>query len=121
MWAGQSPLTGISSSVEGVSSETPQRQLLEQLLHLLAPVDQGAQTGGPREAGYKLPTPAKPQLPKIPKPLDNATIIQRIRVSYPALRAARVDAALRQLFLAELITQVYNEGGSVVLPQGTRC
>ena len=42
-----------------------------------------------------------------------------MRVSYPALRAAKVDSALRQLFLAELISQAYNEAGAVVVPEGT--
>jgi hypothetical protein len=37
--------------------------------------------------------------------------VQRMRVSYPALRAAKVDPALKQLFLAELISQSYNDGG----------
>lgn len=31
-----------------------------------------------------------------------------------------MDTALRQLFLSELLTQVYNEGGSVVVPKGLR-
>lgn len=132
---------GSSPALFGTPVQTPkeeeevpasQRKLLEQLLQLLAPTttptpdpnvptfaDMGMNTGGLKETGQRLP--AKRGLPRQPKPLDTATIIQRIRVSYPALRAARVDSALRQLFLAELITQVHNEGGSVVLPQGTRC
>lgn len=83
-------MAGFFSSVEGTSSETPERQLLEQLLHLLASVDQGVLTGDPCEAGYKFPATSKTQVPKAPNPLNNTTIIQRIRVSYPALRAARV-------------------------------
>jgi hypothetical protein len=31
-----------------------------------------------------------------------------------------MDAALRGLLLAELITQLYNEGGALVIPQGLR-
>ena len=42
-----------------------------------------------------------------------------MRVSYPALRAARVDASLRQLFLSELMTQAVNERMEVVIPEGT--
>ncbi len=47
-------------------------------------------------------------------------MLSRIRVSYTALRAAKVDGALRGLLLAELITQLYNEGGALVIPQGLR-
>ncbi len=57
---------------------------------------------------------------RVPKAATTKDIISRIRISYSALRAARVDGALRQLLLAELITQTYNEGGSLVVPQGMR-
>jgi hypothetical protein len=42
LWTGQNPLTSISGAAEGASPDAPSRGLLEQLLHLLAPVDQGA-------------------------------------------------------------------------------
>jgi hypothetical protein len=41
--------------------------------------------------------------------LSAEQIVDRMRVSYPALRAAKVDNSLRQLFLAELMTQSVNE------------
>lgn len=75
----------------------------------------GVQTGGVKEAGRVVEGP-----PKEPKKLDTATMLSRIRVSYTALRAAKVDGALRSLLLAELITQIYNEGGALVIPQGIR-
>ena len=42
----------------------------------------------------------------------------RMRVSYPALTAARFDPHLKQMFLAELISQSYNDGTQVVVPEG---
>lgn len=42
-----------------------------------------------------------------------------MRVSYPALRAAKVDPSLKRLFLAELMTQALNEGMEVIIPEGT--
>ena len=42
-----------------------------------------------------------------------------MRVSYPALRAAKVDQGLKRLFLEELMTQALNEGMEVVIPEGT--
>jgi hypothetical protein len=42
-----------------------------------------------------------------------------MQVSYPALRAAKVDPGLRKLILAELITQALNEGIEVIIPEGT--
>jgi hypothetical protein len=52
--------------------------------------------------------------------LTNSTILERIHLTYPILRASRVDAALIQLILSELLSQVYREGGSVVMPTGIR-
>jgi hypothetical protein len=46
-------------------------------------------------------------------------VIDRLRVSYPALKAAKVDPGLKRLFLAELITQACDEGIEVILPEGT--
>ena len=51
--------------------------------------------------------------------LSTEQIVERMRVSYPALRAAKVDPALKQLFLAELLTQAHNERSTVVVPEGT--
>ena len=41
-----------------------------------------------------------------------------MRISYPALTAARFDPNLKQMFLAELISQSYNDGTQVVVPEG---
>lgn len=57
---------------------------------------------------------------RIPKKADTGDLLGRIRVSYTALRAAKVDVALRGLLIAELITQLYNEGGALVMPVGLR-
>ena len=89
-------------------------KLAEQLLKLLGPTaEAGVQTGGPKEAGRVVR--GGPQ-GRVPKASTTKDIVSRIRISYSALRAARVDGALRQLLLAELITQTYNEGGSLVVP-----
>jgi hypothetical protein len=64
--------------------------------------------------------PKPPKEPKVKGPLTNGTILDRIRLTYPILRASRVDSALRQLILSELLSQVYKEGGSVVIPTGVR-
>lgn len=45
------------------------------------------------------------------KLLSTEKIVQRLRVSYPLLRAAKFDPVLRQLFLSELISQVHEEKG----------
>ncbi len=45
--------------------------------------------------------------------------MERMRVSYPALRAAKVDPGLKRLFLAALMTQALNEGMEVIIPEGT--
>ena len=58
--------------------------------------------------------------PKAAKKLDTGAILNRIRVSYTTLRATKVDSALRGLILSEIITQIYNEGGSMVVLQGLR-
>ena len=42
-----------------------------------------------------------------------------MHVSYPALRAAKVDPGLKRLLLAELITQALDEGIELILPEGT--
>lgn len=40
----------------------------------------------------------------VKKLLSTDKIVQRLRVSYPLLRASKFDPVLRQLFLAELIS-----------------
>lgn len=90
-------------------------------MQLLAPVEASAQTGGPKEAGVVHQRASAVSAPtREPKKVDTSTMLQRIRVSYPALRATKVDSAFRQLMLSEMITQVYNEGGAIVIPQGAR-
>ena len=42
-----------------------------------------------------------------------------MHVSYPALRAAKLDPGLKKLLLAELITQALDEGIELILPEGT--
>ena len=51
------------------------------------------------------------------KLLTAEQIVARMRVSYPALKAAKVDAGLRQLFLAELLTQAANDGAACIMPE----
>lgn len=77
-------------------------------------VDMGTNTGGVALPKGRAARPA--QAPKTggkPPPgkrlLSTEKIVERMRVSYPALRAARVDPALKQLFLAELISQAHND------------
>ncbi len=66
-----------------------------------------------------------PRVPttKAPKRLNELTlqhIVHRMRVSYPALRAAKVDSTLQQMVLAELISQCHNEATEVVVPEGAK-
>ncbi len=113
------PLSRFASMVGEHESETQESSeaatILQELSSLVGAttVDSEVQTGGAPGSGTALKKPAKQ-----PKPLDVSTIIKRMRVSYPVMRATRVDSILRQLLLAELVTQVYNEGGSIVLPLG---
>lgn len=99
-----------------------QETFLARFLHLLAAVDKEHQIHNETQTG-RPKIPGMTWLPKPPKeksPLSNGTILERIRLTYPILRASRVDTALRQLILSELLTQVYKEGGSVVIPTGMR-
>ena len=66
-------------------------------------------TGGVRWA------PAKAATKKL---LSAKQIVQRMKITYPLLTAARVDPGLRRLFISELITQDVNEGKEVILPEG---
>jgi hypothetical protein len=105
--------------VANTSSLTPElRTLAESLLRLIGPTAETAvQTGGVKDAGRVV---RGGNVGRLPKAQDTGAIVKRVRISYSALRAARVDGALRQLLLSELLTQTYNEGGSVVVPQGMR-
>lgn len=55
----------------------------------------GTNTGGVR--GFRTPKPAPPAAQGGPrrKLLSTERIVERMRVSYPALRAARVDPAMK--------------------------
>ena len=100
----------------GAQGEETADVLLARLAQLLAPTAEAAvQTGGVKGSGKVVYWPAKEG-----KKLDTGVMLNRIRVSYTALRAAKVDGALRGLLLAELITQLYNEGGTLLIPQGLR-
>ncbi len=80
--------------------EAEQGSFLARFLHLLAAVDSEAQTGKPKVPGMTwLPKP-----PKEPKKMTNGVILDRIRLTYPILRESKVDSALRQLILAELLS-----------------
>jgi hypothetical protein len=57
-----------------------------------------------------------PNKPTGPKTADLATIVSRLRVSYPVLTASKLDAGMRQLVLAELIEQCLADHSSVVVP-----
>lgn len=52
--------------------------------------------------------------------MDLATIVSRLRVSYPVLTAAKLDAGMRQLVLAELVGECLADGSSIVVPDGCR-
>ena len=57
-------------------------------------VDNETQTGKPKIPGATwLPRP--PKKIKAKGPLNNGTILDRIRITYPVLRASKVDSALR--------------------------
>jgi hypothetical protein len=80
------------------SKEEIPESFLARFLHLLAALDKGvdseAQTGKPKIPGMTwLPRP--PKEPKAKEPLTNGTILDRIRITYPVLRASKVDSALR--------------------------
>ena len=94
---------------------TELNQLLAAAESAVEKADATAQTGGAPGVGRLLKGP-----PKQPPVLDSATIIRRMRVSYPALRAASIDGALRALLASELLTQIFNEGGSLVVPAGLK-
>ena len=49
-----------------------------------------------------------------------STIVGHIRLSVPVLWVTAVDTAVHQLFLSEMVQQIVNEGGPLVLPRGVR-
>ena len=73
----------------------------EALLAAAWTVDASTNTGGVRFR----PTTKQPPKVVTKRLLSAAQIVDRMRVSYPALRAAKVDPGLKRLFLAELMTQ----------------
>ena len=74
-------------------------ELLAKIAKMLGPTaEAGAQTGGVKEAGKAVTAP------KLAKKMNTGTIVNRLRVSYTTLRAAKVDTALRGVLLAELLT-----------------
>lgn len=54
------------------------------------------------------------------KSTDVRTMVARLSLSYPVLRAAAHDPALRAMLLSELVSLSMEDGGGVVLPVGLR-
>ena len=53
------------------------------------------------------------------KPLPTVEdTVSKLRISYPFLRAAKVDYLLRQLVLAHMINMNHSEGEGIFLPNG---
>lgn len=52
--------------------------------------------------------------------IEAKTLVGRMTLSFPVLRAAAHDAGLRALLLAELVSLAAEDGGAVVLPRGLR-
>lgn len=63
--------------------------------------DSAAQTGGPKNAGKVVQTADKDKQKEAV--VDLGTIVKRLRVSLPVLRASRADDSLRRLILSQLI------------------
>ena len=65
-----------------------------------------------------------PPVPKKPvahaKKVDIATLVGKIRLSYPILHASVVDSALQSLFIMKLAQKISLKGGTIVLPQIVR-
>lgn len=51
---------------------------------------------------------------------DLTTIISRLRLSLPIMRAAQVDASIRRLMLAQMVKMTLEEGDALVLPESAR-
>ena len=47
---------------------------------------------------------------------DLNTIVSRLRLSLPIMRAAQVDASVRRLLLAKMVKMAVDEGDYLVLP-----
>ena len=45
--------------------------------------------------------------------------VGKIKLTYPVLKAAKLDMALRQLLMAQLISMNVKEGQGVLVPTGT--
>ena len=53
------------------------------------------------------------------KPLPTVEdTVSKLRISYPFLRAAKVDYLLRQLVLAHMVDMNHSEGEGIFLPEG---
>ena len=66
--------------------------------------------------------PAKRKLTAIEraKTLDTRTLVGRMSLSYPVLRAAATDTVTRALLISELVSLSVADGTAVVLPRGLR-
>ena len=49
-------------------------------------------------------------------PPELSKIVQRLRITYPVLTAAKMDAGMRQLVMAELVEQCVADQTSLVIP-----
>ncbi len=87
---------------------------MEKLLAATTTADVGAQTGGVKASGRTA------GIPKGEKRLDVATLVSRMRVSYPIIKASALDNGLRQMLFSEMASQSLRDGTSVVLPKGLR-
>ena len=54
------------------------------------------------------------------KTLDTRTLVGRMSLSYPVLRAATTDTVTRALLISELVSLSVADGTAVVLPRGLR-
>ena len=50
--------------------------------------------------------------------LDTRTLVGRMSLSYPVLRAAATDTVMRALLISELVSLSVADGTAVVLPRG---
>lgn len=53
------------------------------------------------------------------KPMNLNDQVGKIKLTYPVLKAAKLDMALRQLLMAQLISMNVKEGQGVLVPTGT--
>ena len=76
-----------------------------------------------KASGRIINTPTKTEAPvKLTKNAtpDLTTIISRLRLSLPIMRAAQVDASIRRLMLAQMVKMTLEEGDALVLPESAR-